>query len=118
MLSPGSQVTIWLYTGVTDMRKSFNGLSALVRNELGGNPVNGDLYVFMNRRKTLMKIIYFDNNGYAIWSKRLEQGQFVTHRLSDQTHAIGMAELHCLIDGIDIRKSRKYKRFSLERRAA
>lgn len=94
------------------MRKSFNGLSAIVKHQLGQDPLNGHLYVFVNRRRNLMKILYFESNGYAIWSKRLEAGQFVTHRISGQQHAITLAELQCLIDGIDLRKSRKYKRFS------
>jgi transposase len=117
MLYPGCGVRIWLYTGATDMRKSFNGLSALVRHQLDKDPLNGHWYVFINRRKTLMKILYFESNGYAIWSKRLEQGQFITHRISDHQHAITVAELQCLIDGIDLRKSRKYKRFSDHRAA-
>ena len=100
------------------MRKSFNGLSAIVKHQLGQDPLNGHLYVFVNRRKNLMKILYFESNGYAIWSKRLEVGQFVTHRTGEGQYAITGAELQCLIDGIDLRKARKYKRFPDHRPAA
>ncbi len=118
MLYPRTGIRIWLYTQPTDMRKSFNGLSAIVKHQLGQDPLNGHLYVFVNRRKNLMKILYFESTGYAIWSKRLEVGQFVTHRISGKQHAITGAELQCLIDGIDLRKARKYKRFSSNQPAA
>ena len=77
MFFPESQVRIWLCTIPTDMRKSYNGLSALVKNALQGNPLSGELFVFVNRRQNQMKVLYFDRSGYCIWSKKLEQGQFV-----------------------------------------
>ena len=80
MLLPEGHLRVWLCTEAVDMRKSFDGLSALVKNLLNEDPLNGHLYVFINRRRTQMKILYFDRSGYAIWSKRLEQGQFVTHQ--------------------------------------
>ena len=75
MFVPENQ-RIWLYTQPTDMRKSFNGLMALTTQALKEDPFNGDLFVFINRRKTHIKILYFDGSGYCIWLKRLEQGQF------------------------------------------
>ena len=54
------------------MRKSFHGLSALVRQGLNEDPLDGALYVFVNRRRTLLKALYFEVDGYCIWSKRLE----------------------------------------------
>ena len=71
-----SRVRVWLYRRPTDMRRSFDGLSAMVKRELGEEPTSGALYVFVNRRKTLMKVLYFERSGYCVWSKRLEQGQF------------------------------------------
>ena len=62
---------IWLCTIPTDMRRSFDGLSALVRNELGADPTSGNWFVFVNRRRTMMKVLAFDGDGYWIWSKRL-----------------------------------------------
>jgi transposase len=58
------------------MRKSYDGLSALVRQTLRDDPLTGALYVFVNRRRTMLKALYFDGDGYCIWSKRLERGQF------------------------------------------
>ena len=62
----------------TDMRRSFDELSALARNELGTDPASGNWFVFVNRRRTMMKVLAFDGDGYWIWSKRLEAGQFAT----------------------------------------
>ena len=114
MLRLDGSVRIWLCREPTDMRKSFNGLSALVKHRLDADPLNGQLYVFINRRKTQMKILYFDQNSYAIWSKRLEQGQFIAdHQTGEVKQSISFAQLQCLLEGIDIRHARRYKRFSL-----
>ena len=67
---------VYLALGVTDMRKAINGLSILVENALGGNLFSGDLFVFSNRKKTLVKILYWDLNGFALWQKRLEKERF------------------------------------------
>ena len=74
MLLPASHLRLWLYTPPTDMRKSFDGLCALVRQKLEEDPVSGQLFVFINRRRTQMKVLYFEQGGYCIWSKRLEAG--------------------------------------------
>ena len=64
MLIPESQVRIWLYGPLTDMRKSFDGLSALLRNRLAEDPLSGQLFVFINRRRTQLKVLYFDCGGW------------------------------------------------------
>jgi transposase len=73
-ITPGRR--IWLCLEPTDMRRSFDGLSAMVRNHLGENPTSGHWFVFINRRRTQMKLLAFEGDGYCVWSKRLEQGQF------------------------------------------
>lgn len=113
ILTPSSGLRVWLYTQPADMRKSYNGLSALVKHTLGDNPLSGNLFVFVNRRRTQMKILYFDRTGYAIWSKRLEQGQFVIHDKGSVKQLLSFAELQCLLEGIDVRNARHYKRFQL-----
>ena len=72
MFFPESGVRVWLCTQPTDMRKSYDGLSALVKNQLKENPLSGQLFVFINRKGNQVKILYFDRSGYCIWSKRLE----------------------------------------------
>ena len=113
MLSLQAGLRVWLYTQPTDMRKSYNGLSALVKNTLGDNPLSGNMFVFVNRRRSQMKILYFDRTGYAIWSKRLEQGQFVIHDKGCIKRLLSFAELQCLLEGIEINNARHYKRFKL-----
>jgi len=114
MLRLDGSVRIWLCNEPTDMRKGFNGLSSLVKHRLDVDPLNGHRYVFINRRKRQMKILYFDHSGYAIWNKSLEQGQFVTtHPTGTVKQSISFAQLQCLLEGIDIRHARQYKRFRL-----
>ena len=107
MFFPESQVRIWLCTLPTDMRKSYNGLSALVKNALQGNPLSGELFVFVNRRQNQMKVLYFDRSGYCIWSKKLEQGQFVVRGSPGGKRQLNWTQLKLLLDGIEIKKSRQ-----------
>ena len=76
MLNRLGQGRIFLAAGATDMRKSFNGLSGLVRTRLGGDPLSGDLFVFCNGSKNRLKILYFDSTGLWVFAKRLERGTF------------------------------------------
>ena len=113
MFLPEGSTRVWLCTEPTDMRKSFNGLSAAVKHRLGENPLSGHLYVFINRRRTQMKILYFDRTGYAVWNKRLERGQFVVHPDGERKQALSFAQLQCLLEGIELTNTRRYKRFTL-----
>ncbi len=76
MLSFRPGTRIFISTEATDMRKGFDGLSAIVEHRWGTSPLSGDLFVFSNRRQTLLKLLYWDTDGYAIWYKRLECGTF------------------------------------------
>ena len=76
MLSQLGKGRIFLAAGVTDMRKSFNGLSGLVRSRLAGDPLSGDHFVFCNRSKNRLKILFFDSTGMWVFAKRLERGTF------------------------------------------
>ena len=111
MFHPEPRVRIWLYTKPADMRKSYDGLSLLVRHHLNEDPLSGHLFVFINRRKTQMKILYFESSGYCIWSKRLEQGQFNYRAGRDHKTPLDFAQLKLLLCGIEVRKSRQYKRY-------
>ena len=109
MLIPESQVRIWLYGPPTDMRKSFDGLSALVRTKLAEDPLSGQLFVFVNRRRTQLKVLYFDRGGYCVWAKRLEQGRFHPHGQGDKRR-LEWTELKLILEGIDLRSIRRFKR--------
>ena len=111
MLFPESQVRIWLCTQPTDMRKSYDGLAAAVRQQLGEDPLSGALYVFINRRRTQMKILYFDRSGYCVWSQRLEQGRFHAGRDPAGKRCLSWTELKLILEGIDQRSVRQYRRY-------
>ncbi len=110
MLIDPDSLTIWLYGQPTDMRKSFDGLSALVKTKLGESPLSGQLFVFINRRKTQMKILYYASGGFCVWAKRLDQGQFNAVYKSEK-QALSWMDLQCLIDGIDLGSVQRFKRY-------
>lgn len=112
MFLPEPQVRIWLCTVPTDMRKSFDGLCALIVSRLQEDPASGQLFVFINRRKTHLKILYFDGAGFCIWFKRLEQGQFHVRATVDAKQLFDWMQLKLLLDGLEMKKVRQYKRFS------
>ena len=66
----------WLYSEPTDMRKSFHTLSGLVRNKIGGDPMNGDVYIFVNKRKNRIKLLHYETGGMVIYAKMLDRGTF------------------------------------------
>ncbi len=111
MWFPEAQVRVWLYRRPTDMRRSFDGLAAMVKRELAEEPTDGALYVFVNRRKTLMKVLYFDRAGYCLWSKRLEQGQFQVRFDAAQKATLDLTALKLIIEGIDTNSVRRLKRY-------
>lgn len=111
MWFPEGQLRIWLYNRPTDMRKSFDGLSALARSALQENPVSGQVFVFINRRKTQLKALYFDRGGYCLWSKRLEQGLFHAPSSPHDKLALSASDLRLLLDGIEGASVKRFKRY-------
>lgn len=111
MFLPEPNVKIWLYAQPTDMRKSFNGLCSLVASKLKDNPTSGAMFVFINRRKTHIKILYFDGSGFCIWFKRLEQGQFNYDENTSSKQSLDWLQLKLLLDGVKVKKIRQYKRY-------
>jgi len=104
----GAATRVYLAAGVTDMRKSFNGLYTLVRGALQADPISGHLFVFCNRRRDRLKVLYFDGTGLWVCAKRLERGTF---RWPDekQTGSIELthAQFSLLLGGIDLCTTRK-----------
>jgi transposase len=91
------------------MRKSFDALSGLVRSELGANPLSGSLFVFCNRRRTMVKVLYWASDGFAIWYKRLEQGCFTLPHMSSSDTRIDRRQLSMLLEGVVPKKvSKRY----------
>ncbi len=73
---PLTNSRVYLAVGITDMRKAINGLSIMVEQHLSQDPFSGDLFVFCNRRQNMIKILYWDKNGFCLWHKRLEKHRF------------------------------------------
>jgi transposase len=94
------------------MRRSFDGLSALVRHHLGEDPLSGHWFAFINRRATQIKVLAFEEGGYCLWSKRLEAGQFAARGpLGMVKRALSHTEFMALLEGVDMVITRQRKRY-------
>lgn len=108
MLTLSPTVRIYLASGITDMRKSFDGLAGLARDVIGEDPLSGHLFVFCNRRRDRLKILYWDRSGFCLFAKRLEKGTFAWPESKDRTRVELTAEqLVMLIGGIDLGATRR-----------
>jgi len=119
MIALASQVRVYLYRRPTDMRKSFHGLVALTESELKQDPLSGSLFVFVNRRRDRIKILYWGQTGFCIWYQQLEKG---TYQLPDpkslaeqDTLEVTRSQLSLILDGIDLSSARQRPRFQLHR---
>jgi len=110
MLSPGPNTRIFIGLDPVDMRGSFDALAGHVRR-LKADPLDGHLYLFVNRRRKLLKAIWFDRDGWAIYSKRLERGSFELPAVDDGRHkvAVDPAQLAMILQGIDLRARRRLR---------
>jgi len=103
MFAPSPDTKVYLALGSTDMRKAINGLSMLVQGSLEMDPFSGYLFVFCNRRRTIVKILYWDRNGFCLWQKRLEREVFRWPESEEQVVEIKLRELRWLLEGMDFR---------------
>lgn len=101
------QIQVFFYGAPCDMRKSFDGLQALTRHAMGLDPLDGALYVFVNRRGTQIRVLYFDRSGFCIWAKRLEAGRFVSDWTQVRTREMDWTGLKLLLEGIEPGRQRK-----------
>lgn len=105
---------LWLCTRPTDMRKSYDGLAALVRSQLQRDPLCGHGFVFINRRRTQLRCLYFEAGGYCLWGKRLERGRYrATQPSSPVVTVLSPAEFQALIEGLDWVIKKRLKRWSM-----
>lgn len=105
---------LFLYAGPADMRKGFDGLSGLVTNKLGQDPLSGDIFIFINRTRTLIKLLIWDQTGFAIWHKRLEQGTFEMPQMDPATSSVEITrqKLMLILEGISLKSVKERKRFA------
>ena len=112
MLNASPDRRIWLCTTPTDMRRSFDGLSAMVKSHLGEDPTSGHWFVFINRRRTQLRVLAFEDGGYCLWAKRLEQGQFASLAIAgEHKRRLCQTEFLALIEGVDLVIKRRRKRY-------
>jgi len=103
-LSPATR--IFLRPGATDMRKSFNGLLALAQHQMQQDPLSGHLFVFCNRQRQRLKILFFDGSGIWVCAKRLEKGRFSWPESSAEKIAFAPEQLALLLGGIELEMTR------------
>ena len=114
MIHLPASVRVYLCLTACDMRKSFDSLHALVRDHLELNAYAGHLFVFASRRRDRVKILYWDRDGFAIWSKRLEEGTYAVpfaNEVGEKRREITAQELGALLSGIDLDRAEKRKRY-------
>ncbi len=108
--SPKNNVQVYIALGVTDMRKSINGLSIIVEEELGLDLFTGNLFAFCNRNRDIVKILYWDLNGFCVWKKRLEKDKFRWPESEKEVIKISRSALNWLLHGLDL--SQAHRRLS------
>lgn len=113
MLTFPPSVRIYLAAGVTDMRKSFDGLAAITQNLLELDPLSGHVFVFCNRRRDRIKLLYWDRAGFWCLANRLEEGTFAWPQADVPARMeLTTRELTCILEGIDLRDARLRKRMN------
>ncbi len=114
MLKIPSTVPIFLHTRPTDMRKGFDGLSGIVRQAFGADPLDGSLFLFVNRRRDRLKILHFDGRGFWLYYKRLEAGRFEVLACDDPCVEIDTTQLAMLLGGVSLvsadKRRKRYRR--------
>jgi transposase len=114
MIHPPASVRVYLCLTACDMRKSFDGLHQLVREHLELDAFGGHLFVFASRRRDRLKILYWDRDGFAVWSKRLEEGTYampLAESAEEHRREITAQELGALLSGIDLSQAGRRKRY-------
>jgi transposase len=112
MLSVAPTASIYAYTRPTDMRKGFDGLCGIVRRELGSDPLDGSLFLFIKRRRDRVKILYWDRDGLALWYKRLESGTLeVIEAAGNSVSAqIDATQLAMLLSGVSLEAAKERRK--------
>ena len=102
----------YFYEKSTDMRKGFDGLSGLVRTGMQRNPISGEIFIFVNKRRNMMKLLHWQAVGFVLYFKRLEKGTFKIPKSNQKAIQISYTELSMIIAGIWIKTIQKNKRFT------
>lgn len=117
MFNLSASNTFLLYRHPTDMRKGFDGLSGLVRNELGRNPLSGEVFIFINKTRNRIKLFHWEYGGFTLYYKRLEKGRLELPSQGEKSLQISWTDLLLMIEGIELKSVKKRSRFSLKNSA-
>jgi transposase len=114
MLHISDKCRYLLYNGNTDMRKSFHGLAAIVKYKMHREVVNGDIYIFISKRRNAIKLLRFEADGFAIFYKRLEKGTFEIPVQTDSSDTIMLSdnELIFILKGVSLKRIKYRPRYS------
>lgn len=113
MLALNESSRYYLYKHPTDMRKSFDGLSGLVRQQMQANVLSGDVFIFINKRRNQLKLLKWDSDGFVVYHKRLERGTFeLPDTAGDKPSiSIGTLQLQLILSGIELRSIKRRTRY-------
>ena len=114
MFVPTSGVRVYIAPGITDMRKAINGLSLVVADQLELDPFSGYLFAFCNRKRDMVKILYWDRNGFCLWQKRLEKDRFQWPDTPEDVLAVQGHELGWLLDGLSLEQQAAHRELHYE----
>lgn len=110
MLVLAPNLKVYIAVGKTDMRKAINGLSILVESRMELDPFSGHIFVFSNKRRNMIKILYWDHNGFCLWQKRLEKHRFTWPESKQEVMQVDQRQLMWLLEGLDISKMQGHGR--------
>ena len=115
MFSLSDSLSYFYFRDPTDMRKGFDALCGVVRSEMLRNPLSGEVYIFMNRARSTVKILRWESGGFVVYHKRLEAGRFEepVYRDSDKSYHLKWAELVMMIQGISMQNRVQRKRYKI-----
>lgn len=111
MLNVPAPVRVFLYAVATDMRKSFSGLHGLIVEALRQDPLSGDWFVFVNRRRDRIKIMLWEGDGFSIWYKQLQRGTFAMPASDSQSLVLTAQQLALILAGVDLRQTQPRRRY-------
>lgn len=106
-------IKVYIALGDVDMRKAIDGLSAMVSGAMHLDVFAGHLFAFSNRRRSMIKILYWDKNGFCLWQKRLEKGRFRWPKSREEVLQVGQRELIWLLEGLEINQASAHKQLAV-----
>ena len=113
MLTLSETTRYYIYLDNTDMRKGFDSLSGIVSSQMHFNPLSNDVYIFINRRRTQMKLLHWEGDGFGLYYKRLERGTYELPKGSENERSVNVSISHLekIFQGVSVRQNRQRKRY-------